>query len=331
MSNEYYTPSGVPANNAALSSSAIRGEEGLIEDGFDKMPTLAGNGSKIVRVNSGGTALEVVATVPHEQGGIEANISAIANGGILVGTATGTMAIRASALTDGAAGFLKHELGGIEADISAIANGGILVGTGAGTMAIRASAFSDGASGYLNLAAGGLGFNANGIVDGEFIVGTGPGTAGLESGQTALSSLGMVSKYKTSNTSRSLTTTLADDPHLAGWSLDADNVYKIEGLLIISGGSTGDFKFTIQADQTPQIGYFLFDGNGQLSIDMNADAAISIAVDGVVYGYRIFGTIHSHATNATTLDLQWAQNTSNATLTTVYKGSWITVEKLGTA
>ena len=191
MANDYYVPAGVPANNAALSSSAVRGELGSVEDGFEKLPAITGNNSKIVRVNAGATALETVATVPHEQGGVEADISAIADGGILVGTGTGTMGIRASALTGGASGFLKHEIGGIEANISAIADGGILVGTGTGTMAVRASALTGGASGFLKHEVGGLEFDASGVVDGDFLVGTGTGTIGLESGSTARTSLGL--------------------------------------------------------------------------------------------------------------------------------------------
>ncbi len=55
----------------------------------------------------------------HESGGIEADISAIADGGVLVGTGAGTMAIRASFMTAGAAGTIKHELGGLEAGVNA--------------------------------------------------------------------------------------------------------------------------------------------------------------------------------------------------------------------
>lgn len=68
----------------------------------------------------------------HEHGGIEADISAIADGGMLVGTGAGTMAIRAGALTAGAAGFLKHEVGGLEKDISAIVPGDIFIGSASG-------------------------------------------------------------------------------------------------------------------------------------------------------------------------------------------------------
>lgn len=56
--------------------------------------------------------------VDHERGGIETDISAIADGGILVGTGAGAMAIRASYMTAGAAGTITHELGGLQADVS---------------------------------------------------------------------------------------------------------------------------------------------------------------------------------------------------------------------
>jgi hypothetical protein len=64
---------------------------------------------------------------------------------MVVGTGAGTMAIRASALTGGASGYIKHELGGIEADISAVAIGDIVVGTGTGSMAlVTSTGHSDG-------------------------------------------------------------------------------------------------------------------------------------------------------------------------------------------
>lgn len=66
-SNEYYDHTTYPANGAQGSSSAMRTELESIEDGFDKLPTLTGNGSKIVRVNAGATALEAVSAVPAAQ------------------------------------------------------------------------------------------------------------------------------------------------------------------------------------------------------------------------------------------------------------------------
>jgi len=58
MSNPYYTHTTYPGPNAPGSSAALRAELELITAGFDKMPTLAGNAGKLVRVNDAGDGLE---------------------------------------------------------------------------------------------------------------------------------------------------------------------------------------------------------------------------------------------------------------------------------
>ena len=62
MANDFFSASGNPATGSQGSSAAMRAEFDSIEDGFDKLPTMTGNGSKIVAVNSGGTALEPLTT-----------------------------------------------------------------------------------------------------------------------------------------------------------------------------------------------------------------------------------------------------------------------------
>lgn len=62
MANAYYNHANYPANGAFGSSSALRAELELIEAGFNLLPTLSGNGSKIVSVNSGADALTVTDT-----------------------------------------------------------------------------------------------------------------------------------------------------------------------------------------------------------------------------------------------------------------------------
>lgn len=57
MSNPYFTKSGYPATSARAVSASLRAEIANIEAGFDKLPTLSGNGGKAVVVNSGATAL----------------------------------------------------------------------------------------------------------------------------------------------------------------------------------------------------------------------------------------------------------------------------------
>ena len=57
MSNEFFTSSSVPANNAPGSAATIRSEFEQVSAAFDKMPVLAGNQNEIVTVNGTGTQL----------------------------------------------------------------------------------------------------------------------------------------------------------------------------------------------------------------------------------------------------------------------------------
>lgn len=58
MSNDFYQDSGNPATGASGSSSLMRAEFASIEAGFDKLPGLTGNGGKLVKINTGATAME---------------------------------------------------------------------------------------------------------------------------------------------------------------------------------------------------------------------------------------------------------------------------------
>lgn len=60
MSNPYYTATGWPATSADGDPQDARDELALIEDGFDLLPELSGNGDNAVFVNTAGTALESV-------------------------------------------------------------------------------------------------------------------------------------------------------------------------------------------------------------------------------------------------------------------------------
>lgn len=62
MANEFYDHTTYPSTGASGSSSAMRAELNAIEAGFDKLPTLTGNGGEIIAVNSGATALEAITT-----------------------------------------------------------------------------------------------------------------------------------------------------------------------------------------------------------------------------------------------------------------------------
>ncbi len=133
----------------------------------------------------------------HERGGIETDISAIADGGALVGTGAGTMAIRTGVFTAGAAGFLTHEVGGLEVSVAAVTTDNFLVGTSAGVIGVRSAAQ---ARAHLSLEAGTdvQAWDANldqiaalAPTDNNFIVGNGSAWA-LETPANVRTSLGLV-------------------------------------------------------------------------------------------------------------------------------------------
>jgi hypothetical protein len=71
--NDYYDHTTFPQTGAAASSSAMRAELDTIEAGFNKLPTLSGNGNKLVKVNSGATALSTSAVISED--GTDATIT----------------------------------------------------------------------------------------------------------------------------------------------------------------------------------------------------------------------------------------------------------------
>jgi len=57
MANDFYNHGTYPTPNSAGSSASMRAELDAISAGFNKLPTLTGNGYKVVGMNAGGTAM----------------------------------------------------------------------------------------------------------------------------------------------------------------------------------------------------------------------------------------------------------------------------------
>ena len=69
MSNDFYNHGSFPTTGSAATSASMRAELDSIAAGFDKLPTLTGNANEIVVVNSSGTALDSIPTLPATSGG----------------------------------------------------------------------------------------------------------------------------------------------------------------------------------------------------------------------------------------------------------------------
>lgn len=144
--------------------------------------------------------------------------------------------------------------------------------------------------------------------------------------------LGELWTYKTSDTARTSTVTLADDAHLGGETLEADTVYAIEFCILCNAGSaTPNLKLGLATDETPQSGEWTWNfGGASYTIDTTPESA-SLVVGTTLEINHGKGFIHTHASNATVLSFQWCQDTTSGSATTLYKGSWMKVTKLGTA
>lgn len=84
MSNEFYTKTGAPASRSTGSSSTMRGEFTLLEQAFDKMPTLTAKGNYGVFVNAGGTGLEARSPATMRASGLDTFRNKVINGNFAI-------------------------------------------------------------------------------------------------------------------------------------------------------------------------------------------------------------------------------------------------------
>ncbi|WP_455363612.1 hypothetical protein [[Eubacterium] cellulosolvens] len=136
-------------------------------------------------------------------------------------------------------------------------------------------------------------------------------------------------KRKANGTVRSSTTTVTDDPDLAGWSIPSAGIYIIQGMLHVdvTDGVVG-FRWHFQTTSfdthlaSSQIIVHGYNGSINTVVDQTPDADQQLGITAAGdYWFALHGMIRFTA--ATTLDFQWAQSVSGAAFTTLDSGSWI--------
>ena len=134
-------------------------------------------------------------------------------------------------------------------------------------------------------------------------------------------------KRKTADETVNNSTTLQNDDHLLGWTMDANGVYAVIGCLLVDSGATPDIKFqwTLPASA---VGYtVVVDNGGSEQATHAAAGVITTAGAGTIQAVPISGVFIIAGTSGTAT-LQWAQNTADASDTKLRTGSWIAVIKL---
>ena len=119
------------------------------------------------------------------------------------------------------------------------------------------------------------------------------------------------------------------DPDLSDWILDADTVYIVEGSLVVDTDATADIQLELSFSQTPQdinIGYIAY-ALSVAAARQTAESAVSINGEAGDQTVSIEGTFKTNATTGGTVDLDWAQGTSNAYATNLFEGSWLRIHK----
>lgn len=147
---------------------------------------------------------------------------------------------------------------------------------------------------------------------------------------------------KASNTNRNTTTTFADDPELVGLILMPSSTYILDASFNISGngGTVGDFKWNFDFNgQVANVTVFagqawsgniantvatsFYSDNAQVGATNVASAGVNVLLT-----LRAIITTNSSYTAGTAMDMQWAQNVSDATNTTLGSGSYYMVTKV---
>lgn len=144
---------------------------------------------------------------------------------------------------------------------------------------------------------------------------------------------GSLAVKKTADTDRSSTTTLADDPHLT-LSIPVSGLYRVDVFLVLVGptGGFGGFRYQL----VPVNGTY---GSVGASGVESINSVNAISFDGSM-GLSAYGTLGTSSiiqrtnyirftpTGAMTLKLQWAQNTSDVSITRLSSNSLIAITRI---
>lgn len=132
-------------------------------------------------------------------------------------------------------------------------------------------------------------------------------------------------KVKTASETVNNSTTLQDDDHINNIPFKANTAYFIRGFFIITSSAVADIKLQIVVSQTPQAGNWVTkisaSGNNVIGLVSGYGSTQALSTQGTVDFCTVEGYLLTHASNAGTIKLQWAQNTLEASNSQLHSGS----------
>lgn len=152
-----------------------------------------------------------------------------------------------------------------------------------------------------------------------------PGTNGAS--VVTRETLPAITKYKTSFTNYTDPFNYEVDPHLSGWSIDANAYYKVTAsLYITAAGGNENTRVGFKMNNSTSVGKYAPTTTMQGPVDIGVTGSETyVTVPGTIRQVMLHGFFRGPA-SASTLDLVATSTASGSS--TLGQGSWVTVEKI---
>jgi len=153
----------------------------------------------------------------------------------------------------------------------------------------------------------------------------------------ALTAVSPAIVYKTGSTSATSDTTVDADPHLTS-AVDANSTYVGYFVLFMTGTDASDFKYSLTVP-TGATGFHVPMGLGTAvtdsaagTLNVNGTSTFSttkaVGTDASFTTVAMIHVVVNTSVTAGSVTLQWAQNTSDATATQLFAGSYLLLWKM---
>lgn len=127
---------------------------------------------------------------------------------------------------------------------------------------------------------------------------------------------------KSTSTSRTNTTTLADDPHLVFLNVAAGRYAFLAYITYSSASATPDLKYGMRISNAPTVSGFVSQSDTPANVFATAPTGVTVAINtGTAQSISVKGMVVVASTSD--IALQWSQNTLDAVnATTLQQGCW---------